>query len=403
VLVSKGNVMIGYNPIYEYAALPDAKRVVAAVHRVMTGTLTSRGSAGGAVGLRRVAPIAPAISPAPAAGVAAMRDVPLKVPVMGEGIRAARVVSLLKKPGDVIAVDDALCEVETDKAVYPIEASEAGVLKEWRCAVDEIVEIGREIATISVKGEIPPVAPAAPESAPSSHPSLQQLQRVPRFEPPVPPGPLAPPALSPAITRRLTGVVPANMQLDASWKAIRSARDAARQAGQEHSPSLLMAWCVVRAMERHAAFRRLVMKDGSIVEHAVFDLGIAVALEGDRLGTAVIHAAPTLAWTEFADAYRRAIAEVRAGKLEDVQSPINVTSLGSFGVEVATPIVVPPAMGTLFIGKAHERMLNDAGVVYPAEVVTLSLTFDHRVVNGAGAAAFLQDVQKQIGTFALPG
>lgn len=143
------------------------------------------------------------------------------------------------------------------------------------------------------------------------------------------------------------------------------------------------------------------LKDGSIVEPDTFDLGIAVALEGDRLGTAMLRNPATLPWDEFAAPYVQAIADVRAGRVEDVQAPINLTSLGAFGVEVATPIVVPPAMSTLFIGKAHERMINDGGVVYPAEVVTLSLSFDHRVVNGAGAAAFLQDVKQAIAEFRI--
>jgi pyruvate/2-oxoglutarate dehydrogenase complex dihydrolipoamide acyltransferase (E2) component len=227
------------------------------------------------------------------------------------------------------------------------------------------------------------------------------LQRRPRFEPPVPhlPGAPAAPALSPAITRRLAGVVPANIQIDAPWKAIHAAREAAKETHPELSPSLMLAWCVVRAMEQHAAFRRIVAKDGSIAEIEKFDLGIAVALEGDRLATAVVHAAATLDWLEFAAAYGGAVTDARGGKLEDVQAPLNITSLGAFGVEVATPIVVPPAMATLFIGKAHERMINDGGTVYPAEVVTLSLTFDHRVVNGAGAAAFLNEVKSQIAEF----
>jgi pyruvate/2-oxoglutarate dehydrogenase complex dihydrolipoamide acyltransferase (E2) component len=59
-------------------------------------------------------------------------------------------------------------------------------------------------------------------------------------------------------------------------------------------------------------------------------------------------------------------------------------------------------MATLFVGQAHERMTNDDGVIHPEEVVTLSLTFDHRVVNGAGAAAFLQEVKTQIAAFRLP-
>jgi 2-oxoisovalerate dehydrogenase E1 component len=47
-------------------------------------------------------------------------------------------------------------------------------------------------------------------------------------------------------------------------------------------------------------------------------------------------------------------------------------------------------------------MINNEGVIYPAEVATLSLTFDHRVVNGAGAAAFLNDVRIEIARFELP-
>src|SRR4029077_21133963 len=61
----------------------------------------------------------------------------ITVPIMGEGIRNAKIVSLLKKPGDPIALDDPLCEVETDKAVYPIESSFAGVMGEWKTKVGD--------------------------------------------------------------------------------------------------------------------------------------------------------------------------------------------------------------------------------------------------------------------------
>ena len=141
----------------------------------------------------------------------------------------------------------------------------------------------------------------------------------------------------------------------------------------------MLAWTVTRAMEKHAAFRRLVTKESGIIEVSVFDLGVAVALEGDRLATAAIHGANKLDWAGFAEAYAKAVSDTRAGMLEDVQAPLIITSLGSFGIEVATPIVVPPSMGTLFIGKAHERMINEGGAIYPAEVVTpLPLTFDPR-------------------------
>ena len=397
LLVSKGNVMIGYNPIYEYTALPDVKRIVQAVRRVMSSAPATP---------RLVSPEEPPPS-APRAGLTTTtgeREVVIDVPVMGEGIRAARIVSLLKQPGDRVALDDALCEVETDKAVYPIESAHSGVFKEWKCQVDDVLEIGQPLAVITADAAAPSKAVPTEESA-SSPPSLQQLQRRPRFAPAAPAAPAgvpAEPALSPAITRRLTGVVSANMQLDAPWSAIRSARESAKAAQRDISPSLMLAWCVTRAMEKRAAFRRIIARDGSILEQTEFDLGIAVALEGDRLGTAAIHAAAGLDWCAFTDAYAQAIADVRAGKIEDVHSPLNITSLGAFGVETATPIVVPPAMATLFVGKAHERMVNEDGVVHPAEVVTLSLTFDHRVVNGAGAAAFLQTVKEQIAEFEIP-
>lgn len=195
--------------------------------------------------------------------------------------------------------------------------------------------------------------------------------------------------------------MPANLQLNAPWQAIRAAREEAKQRRLDYSPSLMISWCVVRAMERHAAFRRLVQKDGSIVEVETFDLGVAVALEGDRLGTAPLRAASKLSWSEFAEAYALGVAAVRAGRIADVQAPVNVTSLGAFGVENGIPIVVPPSMGTLFIGKAHYQLADSGAGVQPLEVVTLSLTFDHKVVNGAGAAAFLHTIKTNLADFRL--
>src|SRR5204863_9312354 len=77
----------------------------------------------------------------------------ITIPIMGEGIRNAKVVSLLKKPGDAVALDDPLCEVETDKAVYPIESSFAGTMGQWKTEVGDTVEIGQEMGSILAAGD----------------------------------------------------------------------------------------------------------------------------------------------------------------------------------------------------------------------------------------------------------
>jgi 2-oxoisovalerate dehydrogenase E1 component len=415
VLVSKGNVMIGYNPIYEYAALPDMPRILEAIRRTVAidrarGEIGQAAVASPEVGRNNGSPTNGVHHPSiPAVD---FREFIVTVPIMGEGLRTGRVVSLNKQSGEAVKHDDVLCEVETDKAVYPIEASFAGRFKEWKIKLDDMVLIGQEIALIvrdpapavysssQILHERPAVAvaknaaqgPAISSSAISTHSGPMK-------------GTVRPPALTPAITKRLATVIPATMLRDVRWDALRAAREEAKKkhGNAAASPSAMMAWCVVRAQEKHAAFRSLVHKDGTIFEQGDFDFGVAVALEGDRLATAPIPAANTLGWTDFVAAYNHAVEETRSGKLTDVQAPVNITSLGAFGIESAMPIVVPPSMATLFVGSAHERLYNDNGVVRPVEVITLSLTFDHKVVNGGGAAAFLYEIKDQMEAFKLPG
>jgi len=212
------------------------------------------------------------------------------------------------------------------------------------------------------------------------------------------------PALSPTITRKLDRVIPANLQIDARWDAIQEVREAVKETGREQapSPSVMIAWAVVRAMEKHAPFRRLILEDDRIVQTDDFDLGIAVALEGDRLATAVITAANQKSWPEFVSTYNETVAATRGGRVDAMNAPVVITSLGAFEVKAGAPIVVPPSVGTLFVGTAHRELISNKNKNESAEVITLSLTFDHRVVNGAGAAAFANEIKKQIEGFKIP-
>jgi pyruvate/2-oxoglutarate dehydrogenase complex dihydrolipoamide acyltransferase (E2) component len=409
ILVSKANVMIGYNPIYEYAALPDVERIVAAIRRsISTGQerpVTAVAGAEAAVSSRKVEPTPEDSRPyAPTINTTKQRTQSITVPIMGEGIRNAKIVSLLKKPGDPIALDDDLCEVETDKAVYPIQSSFVGIMGEWKTKVGDTVDIGQELGTILTDNGEPVAATSKAfeatdaESTISSHKeetaAPEDMRRYIGIEP----------ALSPTITRRLGRVIPANLQIDARWNSIRQARDAAKKKNGKHapSPSVMIAWAVVRAMEKHAPFRRLVLEDDQIIENDDFDLGIAVALEGDRLATAVITQANKKSWPEFVKIYNETVDATRGGRVDAMNAPVVITSLGAFGVRAGAPIVVPPSVGTLFVGSAHQELLANGDKNEPAEVITLSLTFDHRVVNGAGAASFVHEAKEQIEGFKIP-
>ena len=156
-------------------------------------------------------------------------------------------------------------------------------------------------------------------------------------------------------------------------------------------------------MEKHAPFRRLILEDDRIIENDDFDLGIAVALEDGRLATAVIVDANKKNWPAFVKIYNATVDATRGGRVDAMNAPVVITSLGAFGVRTGAPIVVPPSVGTLFIGSAHREMITDGKKKNEtAEVITLSLTFDHRVVNGAGAANFVHEIKELIETFRIP-
>src|ERR1700736_4418532 len=404
ILVSKANVMIGYNPIYEYAALPDVDRIVAAIRRSVSikherATVVAAAVSGGRgseVAAHEKVAYRPKSAEMPNANVQK-----ITVPIMGEGIRNAKIVSLLKKPGDPIALDDDLCEVETDKAVYPIQSSFAGTMGEWKTKVGDTVDIGQELGTI-LTGEastdgVVEAGPSQTSVAPTRkepEPAREETRRHRGVEP----------ALSPTITRKLSRVIPANLQIDARWDSIRKTRDAAKKKNGKNapSPSVMIAWAVVRAMEKHAPFRRLILEDESIVENENFDLGVAVALENDRLATAVIVDANKKSWPEFVKIYDETIEATRSGRVDAMNAPVVITSLGAFGVKAGAPIVVPPSVGTLFVGTAHHEIISNGKKNETAEVITLSLTFDHRVLNGAAAASFVHEIKQHIESFKIP-
>src|SRR5207245_11387675 len=126
--------------------------------------------------------------------------------------------------------------------------------------------------------------------------------------------------------------------------AIRNAREEAKKENGHNapSPSVMIAWAVVGAMEEHPPFRRLILEDETIVESENFDLGIAVAIEGDRLATAAMTEANRKSWKKFAEVYRKTVDETRSGRVDAMNAPVVISSLVALGFRAAAPIAVPP-------------------------------------------------------------
>jgi pyruvate dehydrogenase E2 component (dihydrolipoamide acetyltransferase) len=125
-------------------------------------------------------------------------------------------------------------------------------------------------------------------------------------------------------------------------------------------------------------------------------IGVAVATD-DGLIVPVIRDAGDKTVDAIAEERRRLTERVQAGgaTLQDISgSTFTVTNLGMYGIGAFTPIVNPPEVAILGIGRMDERAVRRNGELDWRQMMVLSLTFDHRAVDGAPAAMFLQAVSE---------
>jgi len=132
-------------------------------------------------------------------------------------------------------------------------------------------------------------------------------------------------------------------------------------------------------------------KDGAILPNAAINIGLAVAVE-DGLVVPVLHGADTLGLADIAARREDLVARAQAGKLRpaDIQGGgFTISNLGMYGVDAFDAIVNPPQAAILAVGRIADRVVavNGQPVVQPTMVLTLSC--DHRALDGARGAQFL--------------
>jgi pyruvate dehydrogenase E2 component (dihydrolipoamide acetyltransferase) len=114
---------------------------------------------------------------------------------------------------------------------------------------------------------------------------------------------------------------------------------------------------------------------------------------------AVVEKADALDWRSFAQAARERIDLARTGKDQANESvTISLTNMQNFGIRDAIPVVVPPAVATLFLGEVYNTFDSDSTEPKVKRCANIALTFDHRVANGVGAAEFMKALKQKVET-----
>jgi len=414
----------------------------------------------------------------------------LRIPQIGEGLQEARLVATLKNPGDHVRRDEAIYQMETDKAVMDVESPYEGVLVEWLAPVDTVLAIGAEVARMRVAGEVSEApahhgaAAAAPLAAAMTPPPVpivdspaagslrndfasprvrayarekgvsdDALVRIPTASgrlvesdidaylaggvpapPPIAPPVAAPPVAAPPVAepagaevkasgpspggpyqeapvgqkQRLLSsrlmranqlVVPGTMTVCMNWESMENLRARYKMRGGDFQPSAftMFAYACVRALAEFPAFRSTLRGDDTMRTYEHVNLGIAVALPGDELVLAVVDKADTLSWRDFAQKMREQIELARNGKDQAHEGvTVSLTNMAHNGIRDAVAVVVPPGVATVFLGEAYNGLAPNTMELKLQRCANLGITFDHRLINGVGAANFQNKIKANV-------
>ena len=363
------------------------------------------------------------------------------MPALGMAQETGKVLRWLKLDGADVVKGEPLLEVETDKVTVEIESPADGTLGGISAVVGAEVPVGTVIALVLQDGESLATAPT--EASGMTEQTAGPTATADAAAAVVVPAPDAASRrrLASPKARRLAqaagidldsiagsgpngAVVAADIEavgrpaaevgavwhrmaerMERAWREVpqfvltRDVDATALRAGRGDGVTitdLLVKRCA-EALVRHP---RLTMSwhDGGFVAGAGVNVGIAVATD-DALVVPVVHGADRLSLAEISSRRQALVDAARVGALrpEDVQGgTFTISNLGMFGVDAFQAIVNAPQAAILAVGRIVERpvAVRDSLAVRP--VLTLTVTFDHRVVDGARGAEFLDTLASLI-------
>ena len=187
-----------------------------------------------------------------------------------------------------------------------------------------------------------------------------------------------------------------SMEVDMS-EALRLREQLKQLLAEEQRPTItdLVIRATVLALREHPALNAS-LRDGQLELHERVHIGLAVDAE-EGLIVPVIRDADRLDVAALAERTKELSRRAREDRLgvDDLSGgTFTLTSLGPLGVDFFTPILNPPQVGILGVGRVFDQLIMQAGQVVERQFMYLNVSFDHQAVDGAPAARFLQSVKR---------
>lgn len=341
----------------------------------------------------------------------------IKLEKLNSSMEEAMIVKIPVSVGDTVNAGDVIAEIEADKATIEIESPAAGIVKAIIAQNEQTIPVGSTIMILGDRSEnlnpeyieslkIAPVkTPQQTDKKVSADSSLKDL--------PSRTMDLSQAKLGQTIPlsriQKITGnkMVQSKQEIPCYYLTtqadvtelvkIRSEKNAKSQTKVSFNDYILKA--VAMGLEKFPVMSGR-LEGNEIILADNINIGLAVA-SGDDLFVPVIRDAGKKNVSQIAQSSRELINKVNSGAIgaEDLQGACcTLTNLGSFGVDSFIPIVVPGQCFIIGVGKISDELAGSADNIKTVKMMSVTISVDHRIANGAYGAQFLDFVKKLLET-----
>ena len=364
-------------------------------------------------------------------------NVDVVVPPLAESIADGTLAKFLKRPGDRVAVDEPIAQIETDKVTIDVSSPESGVIVKLLANEGDTVEPGNKIAIISRSADatthVAPSETTSEKAAPQPTQKTSEEKKAPKAEPApakekpkAPPAPARPagaqssptePQLPPKERERRVPMTRLRKRVATRLKdsqntfamlttfnevdmtnLMKLRADYKDAFVEKHGVKLgLMSGFVKAAVNalQHQPIVNAVIDGDDIIYRDYIDISIAVGTP-KGLVVPVIRNCDTMNFADIEKQTNAFAKKANDGTLsidEMAGGTLTISNGGVYGSLLSTPIINPPQSAILGMHSIVSRPMVVGGNVVPRPMMYIALTYDHRIIDGREAVFFLRRIK----------